>query len=105
MGEQSTLINNAYQTFLTEAPEHAQAWAMAFQGLAGSRAVARKTAELAHLAVLAALRLESGRSFHVRSAKRAGAWQGHQCHNGGTFCRRTSFTQVLPLALEAYDAG
>ena len=73
MGEQTTLVSGAFQTFLTEAPEHAQAWAVAVQDLASARALDRKTAELAYLAVLAALRLENGVPFHVQSAKKAGA--------------------------------
>jgi hypothetical protein len=28
MGDQPSFINNAFQTFLSEAPQHAQAWDM-----------------------------------------------------------------------------
>ena len=43
------------------------------QGLASASALDGKTAALAYLAVLAALRLESGVPFHVQQAKQRGA--------------------------------
>jgi alkylhydroperoxidase/carboxymuconolactone decarboxylase family protein YurZ len=105
MGEQTTLVSNAFQIFLTEAPEHAQAWAAAVRGLAGARALDRKTAELAYLAVLAALRLESGVPFHVQSAKKAGASRNEVISAilVGLPAAGHRVTQVLPLAIAAYD--
>jgi alkylhydroperoxidase/carboxymuconolactone decarboxylase family protein YurZ len=66
-------MSNAFQAFMTEAPKHAQAWMAVVQGLDSASALDRKTEELAYLAVLAALRLESGVPLHVRLAKQAGA--------------------------------
>jgi len=66
-------ISTAFQTFLDRAPQHAAAWMGAVQGLVGASALDTKTAELAYLAVLAVLRMESGVPFHVARAKRAGA--------------------------------
>jgi alkylhydroperoxidase/carboxymuconolactone decarboxylase family protein YurZ len=64
-------VSEAFQAFLREAPDHARAWNGAVQGLAKATSPDKKTTELAYLAVLAALRLESGVPFHVRAAKDA----------------------------------
>ena len=66
-------MSNAFQLFMSEAPEHAQVWMTAVKGLDSACALDKKTEALAYLAVLAALRLESGIPFHVQSAKQAGA--------------------------------
>lgn len=98
-------ISNAFQVFMTEAPDHAQAWGTAVQGLGNASALDKKTSALAYLSVLAVLRLDSGIPFHVQTAKDAGATReevisaillglpaaGHQV------------TQALPTALSAYD--
>lgn len=73
MSNQSSLVSNAFQTFMSEAPQHAQAWGTMVQGLADASALDKKTSALAYLAVLAALRLESGIPFHVQVAKQSGA--------------------------------
>jgi alkylhydroperoxidase/carboxymuconolactone decarboxylase family protein YurZ len=62
-------ISNAFQVFLDEAPEHAQAWMSAVHGLNRASGLDKKTEELAYIAVLAAARLTSGIPFHVESAK------------------------------------
>ena len=73
MSDQSSLISKAFQAFASEAPQHAQAWGSMAQGLAAASALDKKTSALAYLAVLAAMRLESGIPFHVKVAKQAGA--------------------------------
>jgi len=50
----------------------ARGWG-AVKGLDEASALDKKTEELAYLAVLAAMRMESGVPFHVASAKAAGA--------------------------------
>jgi alkylhydroperoxidase/carboxymuconolactone decarboxylase family protein YurZ len=106
MTDQRSLISNAFQTFMDEAPQHAQAWGGAVQGLANASAFDKKTAELAYLAVLAALRLESGVPFHVQAAKRAGASREEVISAilVGLPAAGHSVTQVLPAAIAAYDA-
>lgn len=69
MSDQPPSISNAFQAFMSEAPQHAQAWGAMIQGLANASALDKKTSALAYLAVLAALRLESGVPFHVQIAK------------------------------------
>lgn len=99
-------ISNAFQTFLTEAPAHAQAWMAAVQGLDQASALDKKTEELAYLAVLAAMRMESGISFHVQSAKNAGASRAEVIGAVlvGLPAAGQGVIQVLPTALKAYDA-
>ena len=107
MSDQTSTISNAFQTFIREAPQHAQAWGAMVQGLAGASALDRKTAALAYLAVLAALRLESGVPFHVQAARQAGASREEVISAilVGLPAAGHSVTQVLPAALAAYDAG
>lgn len=66
-------ISTSFQMFLSEASGHAGAWMAAVQGLDSASALDKKTGELAYLSVLAAMRMESGIPFHVKSAKQAGA--------------------------------
>lgn len=75
------------------------------QGLDQASALDKKTEELAYLAVLAALRMESGIPFHVQSAKRAGASREEVISAilVGLPAAGHSITQVLPSALAAYD--
>jgi alkylhydroperoxidase/carboxymuconolactone decarboxylase family protein YurZ len=106
MGDQQSLISSAFQTFMSEAPQHAQAWGTMVQGLASASALEKKTSALAYLAVLAALRLESGVPFHVQTAKRLGASREEVISAilVGLPAAGHSVTQVLPSAIAAYDA-
>jgi alkylhydroperoxidase/carboxymuconolactone decarboxylase family protein YurZ len=99
-------VSAAFQAFMTEAPAHAQAWMQAVKALAGASALDRKTEELAYLAVLAAMRAESGVPFHVQMAKQAGASREEVISAilVGLPVAGHVITQVLPAALAAYDA-
>ena len=105
MSNQGSLISNAFQTFMSEAPQHAQAWSEMVQGLAGASALDDKTRELAYLAVLAALCRESGVPFHVQSAKQAGASREEiiSAILVGLPAAGHVVTQVLPAAVAAYE--
>ncbi|MHB9856908.1 carboxymuconolactone decarboxylase family protein [Streptomyces sp. YIM S03343] len=99
-------VSQAFEVFGTEAAAHAGAWMNATSALGEACALDAKTKHLAYLAVLAALRMESGIPFHVGLAKQHGATReevisaillslqpgGH----GAITC--------LPSALQAYDA-
>jgi alkylhydroperoxidase/carboxymuconolactone decarboxylase family protein YurZ len=76
------------------------------QGLANATALDDKTRELAYLAVLATLRIESGVPFHVQSAKQAGASREEVISAilVGLPAAGHVVTQVLPAAITAYDA-
>jgi len=73
MADPAAHVSEAFQTFVREAPEHAEAWGAMVGGLAEASALDKKTSALAYLAVLAAGRLQSGIPFHVQIAKQAGA--------------------------------
>jgi alkylhydroperoxidase/carboxymuconolactone decarboxylase family protein YurZ len=106
MSDTMTGISNAFQTFLKEAPDHSEAWAQAVRTLDQASALDKKTAELAYLAVLAVLRMESGVPFHVRSAKAAGASRLEVISALliGLPAAGQIVVQVLPAALAAYDS-
>jgi len=105
MADQGQLISDAFQAFLKESPQHAQAWMQAVQGLSQASALDAKTRALAYLAVLAALRLESGVPFHVVQAREAGASREEilSAILVGLPAAGHAVTQVLPAALRAYD--
>jgi len=98
-------ISNAFQTFLDEAPGHAQAWMGAVHGLDKASALDKKTEELAYIAVLAAARLTSGIPFHVESAKQSGATREEVISAVliGLPAVGNAVIQSLPVALEAFD--
>jgi alkylhydroperoxidase/carboxymuconolactone decarboxylase family protein YurZ len=100
------LVSNAFQAFLTEAPEQAQAWGAMVQSLAQASALESKTSALAYLAVLAALERPSGIPFHVKAAKNAGATREEVISAVlvGLPAAGHVVTQALPHAIEAYDA-
>lgn len=107
MSNQQATVSNAFQTFLTQAPKHAQAWMAMVQGLDQASALDKKTEELVYLAVLAALRMESGVPLHVQTAKQAGASREEVISAilVGLPAAGHSVTQVLPSALAAYDSA
>lgn len=107
MSDSSTLVSNAFRAFMTEAPRHAQAWGAMVQGMAGASALDPKTAALAYLAVLAALRMESGIPFHVQAARQAGASREEVISAilVGLPAAGHAVTQALPAAIAAYDAA
>lgn len=99
-------ISAAFQAFLTQAPNHASAWMTGISGLENATKLDKKTAALAYLAVLAAVRLESGVPFHARLAKQAGATRDEVISAVliGLPAVGNAATQALPMALTAYDA-
>ena len=107
MNNQQPAVSNAFQTFMTKAPKHAQAWMAAVQDLDSASALDKKTGHLAYLAVLAAMRLESGVPFHTQLAKQAGASREEVISAilVGLPAAGNGVTQSLPAALAAYDGG
>ena len=98
-------VSDAFQTFLNEAPAHADAWMGGVQGLGAASALDDKTSALAYLAVLSALRLVSGVPFHAALARRAGATRDEVISAVlvGLPAAGNACTQALPAALAAYD--
>ena len=105
MTTMTSLLSPAYHAFLNEAPKHAEAWMQAVQGLGRASALDKKTEALAYLAVLAALRLESGVPFHVMLAKNAGATRDEVISAVlvGLPAAGNTVVQVLPVALRTFD--
>ena len=106
MSDQKALVSEAFQIFMTEVPQHAQAWGTMVQGLAAATALDQKTMALAYLAVLAALRLDSGIAFHVKAAKGVGASRDEVLSAVlvGLPAAGHVVTQVLPAVVAAYDS-
>jgi alkylhydroperoxidase/carboxymuconolactone decarboxylase family protein YurZ len=100
-------MSKSFELFLSEAPLHAKAWMGAVQGLGSASALDKKAEHLAYLAVLAALRLESGVPFHVGLAKQAGASREEVVSAilVGLPAAGNAVTQSLPAAIAAYDAS
>ena len=101
------LMSDAFRLFLRESPKHAEAWMNAVAGLDAATMLDAKTRALAYLAVLAALRLESGVPFHVAQAKKAGASRAEVISAIllGLPAAGNAVTQVLPAAIQAYDGS
>lgn len=98
-------ISNAFQTFLNEAPAHSKAWMEAVMKLGQAGSLDPKTADIAYIAVLAALRMESGIPFHVKMAKEKGATRDEiiSAILIGLPAAGNAVTQSLPAALKAFD--
>ena len=103
---QSSRVSEAFECFFRETPEQAGAWMAAVERLGSASALDEKSAHLAYLAVLAALRLESGVPFHVGLAKKAGASRAEVASAilVGLPAAGHAVVQSLPTALAAYDA-
>ncbi len=106
MSDQPPLVSKAFETFMREAPQHAQAWGGMVQDLAKASALDKKTAALAYLAVLAALRMESGIPFHVQTARQLGATREEivSAILVGLPAAGLGVTQAMPAAIAAFDA-
>ena len=98
-------VSKAFELFAQEAPEANAAWMEAVQKLDKASKLDKKTEELAYIAVLAAVRLESGLSFHVKMAKKLGATRDEIISTilVGLPAVGNTVTAALPIAIEAYD--
>lgn len=98
-------VSNSFQTFLTEAPEHAKAWMNMVKGLDSASVLDKKTEELAYLAVMAAVGLEGGIPFHVKQVKAYGATR-EELKSAiliGLPAVGNQVVSALAIALHAYD--
>jgi alkylhydroperoxidase/carboxymuconolactone decarboxylase family protein YurZ len=66
-------VSEAFMSFAKNVPEHQKIWMETVQRLSNVSKLDNKTDELSYIAVLAALRLESGIPFHVKHSKMLGA--------------------------------
>ncbi len=99
-------VSPAFVTFAEQAPAQQQAWLRMVGELGAASALDTKTEALAYLAVLAAVRLESGIPFHVAQAKAAGATRDEivSAVLVGLPAVGNAAVGALPAALAAYDA-
>jgi alkylhydroperoxidase/carboxymuconolactone decarboxylase family protein YurZ len=99
-------VSNAFEIFAKEAPEAQKAWMETVQKLDAASALDHKTEELVYIAVLAAVRLESGLPFHVKMAKLNGATREEIISSilVGLPAVGHTVIQSLPIALEAFDS-
>ena len=100
-------VSSAFEVFGSQAGAHAAAWMAATAALDEASALDPKTRDLAYLAVLAALRLESGIPFHARQARQHGATRNEVISAVllGLQPAGHGVTACLPGALAAYDAA
>lgn len=105
MNDDKNLISNAFQVFLSEAPQHAADWGEMVGRLGQASALDAKTRALSYLAVLAALGATSGVPFHIKAAKEAGASRDEVISAVlvGLPAAGHRVTQALPAAIAAYD--
>lgn len=98
-------VSKAFELFAQQAPEYQKAWMEMVQKLDGASILDSKTEELAYLSVMAATRLESGLSFHVKLAKKHGATREEIISSilVGLPAVGNVVIQSLPVALSAFD--
>lgn len=98
-------VSTAFQVFAKEAPEFQKAWMETVQKLDTASKLDEKTKELAYIAVMTALRLESGLPFHVKLAKSHGATRDEIISSilVGLPAVGNTVIQSLPIAIDAFD--
>jgi len=98
-------VSRAFEVFAQEAPEAQKAWMEAVEKLDSASKLDKKTEELAYIAVMAAVRLESGLPFHVKMAKSHGATRGEiiSAVLVGLPAVGNIVTSSLPIAIEAFE--
>jgi AhpD family alkylhydroperoxidase len=98
-------VSKSFEAFAKEAPEFHNAWMEAVSKLDYAGSLDKKTKELAYIAVLAVMRLESGLPFHVKMAKSLGATRDEIINTIliGLPAAGNIVIGALPIALNAYD--
>ncbi len=105
IGKKKPEVSEGFQIFNSEAEGSPKAWRGRIAGLTAGGALEPKTRFLTDLAVVAALRNESGVAFHVKAAKREGASREEVISAVlvGLPAAGHVVTEVLPAAVEAFD--
>lgn len=95
------------QSFAQNAPEQSEAWFSMLKTMSAASALDPKTSELVYLAVLAALRIETGAANHAINAKKLGATRDEVIGAVLTALPMAGNVvfQALPVMLDAYDAA
>ncbi|MFC0233552.1 carboxymuconolactone decarboxylase family protein [Vagococcus entomophilus] len=66
-------MNQSFKQFITETGDSGPAYIEMVKKHANASSLDQKTAELAYISVLSAVRIHDGLAFHVQSAKKLGA--------------------------------
>jgi len=98
-------VSEAFMSFAKNVPEHQKIWMETVQILSNVSKLDNKTDELSYIAVLAALRLESGIPFHVKHSKMLGASRDEiiSAVLVGLPAAGNVVIQSIPIAVQAYD--
>ncbi|MBC2042466.1 carboxymuconolactone decarboxylase family protein [Listeria welshimeri] len=98
-------VSKSFEVFAKEAPKVQSAWMETIHKLDAASALDKKTEELAYIAVMAAVRLESGIPFHVKMAKSNGATRSEiiSAILVGLPAVGNTVINALPIAIDAYE--
>jgi alkylhydroperoxidase/carboxymuconolactone decarboxylase family protein YurZ len=98
-------VSKAYEVFAEQAPQTHGIWMETVHKLDEVNVLDKKTKELAYIAVMAAVRLESGIPFHVKMAKSLGASRDEVLSAIllGLPAVGNIVTSSVPIAIETYD--
>ncbi|MBC1710037.1 carboxymuconolactone decarboxylase family protein [Listeria welshimeri] len=98
-------VSKSFEVFAKEAPEVQSAWMETIHKLDAVSTLDKKTEELAYIAVMAAVRLESGIPFHVKMAKSNGATRSEiiSAILVGLPAVGNTVINALPIAIDAYE--
>jgi alkylhydroperoxidase/carboxymuconolactone decarboxylase family protein YurZ len=98
-------VSNSFQIFMKESGNTGAAFMEAVMKMSQDSALDPKTAELAYIAVLSAVRMTGGLPFHVISAKKSGATREEikSAVLVGMPAVGLAVTEALAIALESYD--
>jgi alkylhydroperoxidase/carboxymuconolactone decarboxylase family protein YurZ len=98
-------VSDSFKVFMTEAPEYSEIWMRTVMDLDSVSSLDKKTEEIAYISVMAAVGLESGIPFHVKSAKSHGATRDEikSAVLLGLPAVGNKVIKALPIALNAYD--
>ncbi len=98
-------VSNNFQVFMAENNAVGSAFMEMVIKTAETSALERKTAELAYIAVLSAVRLLGGLPLHTKTAKALGATREEikSAVLVGLPAVGLAVTEALPIALQSYD--
>ena len=98
-------VSSSFLTFMNESGSIGTDFMEMAMKTSRASALDKKTAELAYIAVLSAVRLTSGLPFHVRSAKALGATREEvkSAVLVGLTAVGLTVVEALPIALQNYD--
>jgi alkylhydroperoxidase/carboxymuconolactone decarboxylase family protein YurZ len=98
-------VSNSFEAFMKESGSVGPAFMEMVMKTSEGSALDKKTSELAYIAVLAAIRLQGGLPFHVKSAKALGATREEIISTilVGLPAVGLAVTEALPIALQSYD--